>query len=145
MSVNYHRWCIKYLCSRQFMGYTLLQLIDICGPSKLQCFHDDVINWKHFPRYWPFVGGIHRSPVNSPHKGQWRGALMFSLICAWINRWVNTREAGDLRRNRAHYDAIVMFHEEIEHGCISYFHSFIQKASSRKRSITPICILTTSI
>ena len=47
--------------------------------------HDDVIKWKHFPRYWPFVQGIHRSPVNSPHKGQWRGALMFSLICAWIN------------------------------------------------------------
>ena len=43
--------------------------------------HDDVIKWKHFPRYWPFVRGIHRSPVNSPHKGQWRGALMFSLIC----------------------------------------------------------------
>ena len=43
---------------------------------------DDVIKWKHFPRYWPFVRGIHRSPVNSPHKGQWRGALMFSLICA---------------------------------------------------------------
>ena len=40
-------------------------------------FHDNVIKWKHFPRYWPFVRGIHRSPVNSPHKGQWRGALMF--------------------------------------------------------------------
>ena len=40
--------------------------------------HDDVIKWKHFPRNWPFVLGIHRSPVNSPHKGQWRGALMFS-------------------------------------------------------------------
>ena len=39
--------------------------------------HDDVIKWKHFPRYWPFVRGIHRSPVNSPHKGQWRGALVF--------------------------------------------------------------------
>ena len=46
------------------------------------------------------VRGIHRSPVNFPHKGQWRGALMFSLICAWINRWVNNREAGDLRRDR---------------------------------------------
>ena len=33
-------------------------------------FHDDVIKWKHFPRYWPFVRGIHRSPVNSPHKGR---------------------------------------------------------------------------
>ena len=68
--------------------------------------------WRHqmetFSRYWPFVRGIHRSPVNSPHKGQWRGALMFSLICVWINDWVNDRDAGDLRRYRAHYDAIVM-------------------------------------
>ena len=44
--------------------------------TKFQLY-DDVIKWKHFPRYWPFVRGIHRSPVNSPHKGQWRGALMF--------------------------------------------------------------------
>ena len=73
-----------------------------------RCVHDDVIKWKHFPRDWPFVRGIHRSPVNSPHKGQWRGALMFSLICAWINDWVNNREAGDLRRHRAHFDVIVM-------------------------------------
>ena len=38
-------------------------------------YHDDVIKWKHFPFYWPFVRGIHRSPVNSLQKGQWRGAL----------------------------------------------------------------------
>ena len=71
--------------------------------------HDDVIEWKHFPRYWPFVW----SPVNSPHKGQWRGALMFSLICVWINGWVNNREAGDLRRYRAHCDVTVMDFTEI--------------------------------
>ena len=76
--------------------------------SEFSEIHDDVIKWKHFPRYWPFVRGIHRSPVNSPHKGQWRGALMFTLICAWINGWVNNGEAGDLRRYRAHYDVIVM-------------------------------------
>ena len=70
--------------------------------------HDDVIKWKHLPRYWPFVRGIHRFPVNSPHKGQWRGALMFSLICVWINGWVNNREAGDFRRYRANYDVTVM-------------------------------------
>ena len=64
--------------------------------------YDDVIKWNHFPRYWPFVRGIHRSPVNSPHKDQWRGALMFSLICTWINGWVNKRKAGDLRRRRTH-------------------------------------------
>ena len=47
-------------------------------------------------------------PVNSPHKGQWRGALMFSLICVWINDWVNNGDAGDLRRYRIHYDVTVM-------------------------------------
>ena len=70
--------------------------------------HDDVIIWKHFPRYWPFVRGIHRSTVNSPHKGQWRGGLMFSLTCVWINGWVNNREAGDLRRYHVHCDVVVM-------------------------------------
>ena len=65
-------------------------------------------NGKHFPCNWPFVRGIHRSPVNSPHKSQWRDALMFSLIYVWINGWENNREAGDLRRYRAHYDVAVM-------------------------------------
>ena len=71
-------------------------------------WHDDVIKWKHLPRNWPFVRGIHRSPLNSPHKGQWREALMFSLICAWINTWLNNRETGDFKRYSAHYNVIVM-------------------------------------
>ena len=75
--------------------------------------HDDVIKWKHCPRYWSFVRGIHRSLVNSSHKVQWRGALVFSMICAWINGWVNNREAGDLRRHRAHYDVIVMNNKNV--------------------------------
>ena len=99
---------------RQRSGSTLTQVMACClmAPSHhlIQCWilHDDVIQWKHFPRYWPFVWGIHRSPVNSPHKGHWRKALMFSLICAWINSWVNNHEAGDLSRHRAHYDVTVM-------------------------------------
>ena len=43
-------------------------------------FHDDVIKWKHFPCYWPFVRGTHRSPVGSPHKSQWCGALFFLSV-----------------------------------------------------------------
>ena len=64
-----------------FLGFVslLLQAYRFC--CDFCDFHDDVIKWKHFPRNWPFV----RSPVNFPHKGQWRGALMFSLIYAWIN------------------------------------------------------------
>ena len=75
--------------------------------------YDDVIKWKHLPRYWPFVRGIHRSPVNSPHKGQWRGALMFSLIYVWINAWAKNRYAGDLRRHQVHYGVNVMYQASI--------------------------------
>ena len=77
------------------------QYVYICLDGRMDYIHDDVIKWKHFPHNWPFVRGIHRCSVNSPHKGQWRGALMFSLICLWINDWVSNREAGDLRRYRA--------------------------------------------
>ena len=67
-----------------------------------------ITSWKHFGRYWSFVRRISRSQVKSPQKGQWRGALVGFLICAWINGWVNNREAGDLRRHRAPYEVIVM-------------------------------------
>ena len=49
---------------------------ELCAKSR-----DDVIKWNNFPRCWHFVRGIHQSPVDFPHKGQRRGALMFSLIC----------------------------------------------------------------
>ena len=70
--------------------------------------HDDVIKWKHFPRHWPLVRELPRSPVNSPHKGQWRGAFKYSLLCAWIKGWVNNGEAGDLRRYHTYYGVTVM-------------------------------------
>ena len=74
----------------------------------ISMIHYDVIKWKLISRYRLFVRVIHRSPVNSPQKGQWCGALMFSLIYAWIKCCVNNLEAGDSRRHRAHYDVIVM-------------------------------------
>ena len=51
---------------------------------------------------------IHRSPGNSPHKGQWQWALMFSLICTWTKGWVNNRDASDLRHHHTHYDITIM-------------------------------------
>ena len=58
------------------------------------------------------AGPFHRSPVDLPvdslHKGQWRGALMYSVICAWTNAWANNRDAGDLRWYRAHNDVTLM-------------------------------------
>ena len=71
-------------------------------------YHNKVVRQKHFLRYWPFVRETHRSPVKSPHKGQWRGAVMFSMICAWINGWVNNRHTSDLRRHGPYYGVIVM-------------------------------------
>ena len=90
--------------------------------------HDDVIKWKHFPRHWPCVRGINRSPVNSPHKGQWRGALMFPLVCVWINDWVNNRGAGDLKRHRAHYDVTVMRAWESGQQCYFGTHGYWSSA-----------------
>ena len=77
---------------------------------RFKIIHDDVIKWKHFPRYWPFVRGIHWSrwiPRTKASDAElW--ALMFSLIYVWINGWVNNSEADDLRRYRGHYDVNVM-------------------------------------
>ena len=107
--IMYQELCvIKYTFVILVQPHTHHEWVGISMVNKDKTWYDDVIRWKHFPRYWPFVRGIHRSPVNSPHKGQWRGALTFSLICVWINGWVNNREAGDLRRYLAHYDVIVL-------------------------------------
>ena len=84
---------------------TFSALLALCAGNSPVFFiltsHDDVIKWKNFPRYWPFVRGIHWLPVNSPHTGQWRGDLMFHLICTVTNPWANNREADYLRRHRA--------------------------------------------
>ena len=74
--------------------------------------HNSKSWWRHqmetFSALMALCAGNSPVPVNSPHKGQWRGALMFSLICAQINDWVNNREAGNLRRHRGHCDVTVM-------------------------------------
>ena len=83
--------------------------------------HDDIVKWKHFPSNWPFVRGIHRPLVNSPHKGQWHGAFDFSLICACINGWVNNGGAGNLRRYPAHYDITVMVKSWTCRQCLTHW------------------------
>ena len=101
--------------------------------------YDDVVKWKHFPRYWPFMRGIHRSPVNSPHKGQWRGALMFSLICAWINGWVNIGDAGDMSSHRVHYDVTVMITGPSERNLLVTDGSPSQTTSNAERICCFLC------
>ena len=75
-----------YIC--MLIVYSWLWLWDFVAKVgshhvNLHASYDDVIKWKRFPRHWPIVRGIHQSPGDSPHKGQRRSALMFSLICAW--------------------------------------------------------------
>ena len=74
--------------------------------------------WRHqmetFSASLALCAGIHRLLVNSPHKGQWCGALIVSLSCAWINGWVNNRGAGDLKLDRAHYDNIIILWQFID-------------------------------
>ena len=82
--------------------------------------YDHFVNiswWRHgmetFSALLTLCAANYQSPVNSLHEGQWRGALIFSLICFCTNGWVNNRDAGDLRRNRAHYDVIVMWESNV--------------------------------
>ena len=101
--------CVLVLCVFILTQFDMLGATDRCIISNIHCLamvyathimhgtfdllmvvymdhHYDVIKWNHLPRYWPLVRGIHRSPVNSLHKGQGRGSLMFSLICALNGR-----------------------------------------------------------
>ena len=78
------------------------------GPWKRH-YYDNIMPWKFFPRYWLFCRGIHRSPVDSTHKGPVTRVLIFSVTSAYTNGWMNHRVAGGLR----HYnncDVIVMIH-----------------------------------
>ena len=84
---NAHNDCNYPLKKPKLKGIWTQNFIRVCifvPPS-----HDNVVKWKHYPRYWPFVRGIHLSPVDSPHKGQWRGPLISSLIYVWTNGCAN--------------------------------------------------------
>ena len=108
-SIDFADTVVSSLTSNVIMYRTFIIYFNGTRKAKLM-----KLSWWHhemekFPRNWQFVQGIHRFSMKSPHKGQWSGALMFSLICARINHWVNSHEAGDLRRYRCHHDVIVMY------------------------------------
>ena len=107
-------------------------------------FHDDVIQWKHFPRHWPFVRGIHRSPVNSPHKGQWYGALMFfylhpnkRLSKQWRGWWFETPSCPFWRHCNATFsDTIITGISQLTH-ITNYIQSSIVFGSDKPGTIGP--------
>ena len=119
------RWsCLVY-------GNRCLERWSLFGKRAPAAFtHDDVIKWKHFPRHWPFVQGIHRSSVNFPHKVQRRGVLMLSSICACTS-WVGNGDAGDLRRHRAHYDVPLMDSDNRKLEIHRHWHDWITLAADR--------------
>ena len=106
LSINHDKLTSSCHCHYQCWTFWVIALTTqhTTGGGRLRHKHHDVIKWNQFPRYWPFVRGIHRPRVDSLHTGQWRGALVFSLICAWKKSWACNWEAGVLRRNRPHYD-----------------------------------------
>ena len=69
--------------------------------------HNDVIKWKHFPHYWPFVRVFHRwIPITKPVTRSFD--IVFDLLPEQTVEQ-NNRNACDLRRHCAHYDVTVMY------------------------------------
>ena len=120
-------WCsaLKYVTTKSNFFTSRVLDTNLSTHATVSCFllhsifrtsrsvwivHDDVIKWKHLPRYWPFVRGIHRSPVTGefPTQGPvtWSVDVLFDLrpnkrlSKQWGGWWYET--------HRAHYDVIVM-------------------------------------
>ena len=110
--INYHSQNYTWYYCLQFchpfwvvMSSCIIGMSDRKAPGPSTWWY---LHMETFSHCWPFVWGIHLSPVNSPHKGQWCRSLMFSLICIWTNAWVNSGDASDLRCHCTHYDITVM-------------------------------------
>ena len=81
ISPNHHMLGVLHINTTQLLYCWIMYGLGAQGKCYFRLYprDHDVIKWKHFLRYWPFVRGIERSPVNSPHKGQWRGALILTV------------------------------------------------------------------
>ena len=97
-----------HMASNEYYGDSVQHYFDVMHVISVCSIMMASSNRNILPHNWPIVRGIHESLVDSPHKGQWCGVLMFSLICTWTNGWANTQDAGDLRCRHAHCDVTVM-------------------------------------
>ena len=99
--------------------------------------------WRHqmetFTVLLALCAGNSPVTVNSQHKGQWRGAVMFSLIWAWMNGWVTNREAGNFRRHRAHYDVTMMLHKRPVN--VEFWCFFVKMLVAVERTVELLLIL----
>ena len=115
--VMYNRMSMHFLACWKYC--TFLDIVSLSTPIPATLTIKTFMDWKvHGPTWGVRVSNFVFTCIRHPmetfsallaiYKGQWRGALMFSLICVWINSCVNNRKAGDLRRYRIHYDVTVM-------------------------------------
>ena len=136
-TLTFNFYCFEHLIIILPLGKYIFTLMNMTGMLRFESLPWDVPWWvlKHMMtssngniirvtgplcgeftghRWLPLTKPVTQSfAVNSPHKSQWRRALIFSLIWAWANGWVNIRKAGDLRHHPAHYDVTVMNIENI--------------------------------
>ena len=92
--------------------------------NAINCLHDHVVNWRYFPRYWPFVRGFTGHQWIPPSKASDEELWCVLSSAPEKNGWLNNGEAGDLTHHRAHSDVTVMwyllwFEREI---VIDWFH-----------------------
>ena len=92
--------------------YSIFNFLWLTTWARLSQKYHDLIKWKHFPRYWPFVRGIHRC-IPLTIKASDAELWPFIMLCIWTNGWTNNREAGDLRRHQAHNVVTVMRHWDV--------------------------------
>ena len=109
--VPVHLTLRKYWWNVQVSVYQLISLWKI---------RDDVIKWKHFPRYWPFVRGTQRSPMDSPHKGQCRSVP---------DKQLSKQSRTNLRRHRAHYHTIAILSGNFNNLFLSYSSLLVAEVS----------------
>ena len=88
-------------------------------------------NGKKIPRHWLFVRGTTGHQWIPLTKASEREALMFSLVCAWTNGWVNNRDAGDVRRHRCHYDVTAMHLDSLRILTNQNYHRLVHTARIR--------------
>ena len=101
--------CINIIAVRYFSNHNKREWLTKTYTLLHFCWsHDDVIKWKHFPRYWPFVRGFTGHRWIPRTKASDAKLWCFLWSAPWINGCINNLEAGDLKRHLAHYDVTVM-------------------------------------
>ena len=133
---------ISISSQRQFAKYAIKNVSHGLTDER---HHDNVIKWKYFSCYWPFVRGIHRSPADSHHKGQWCGALRFCLICTWTNGSANNWDTSDLSCHGIHCDVVVMNFSYGKYIMVKILSQYVVKSKEHSYFLTLIQTISSAL